>query len=156
MPARDLIRALRLQPHPEGGWYREFYRSGMRVNGPAGERCALTGIYYLLERGQVSRWHTVQADETWSYYGGAPLELITYDPRTQQPARRVLGGVGAHEPAAVVPADVWQAAISCGEYSLVSCLVAPGFEFEDFRFVAALPDHDVHFAHHLKDLAHLL
>lgn len=156
-PARDLIEKLALKPHPEGGWYRELYRSRMRVTGPSGARAALTTIYYLLERGQVSRWHVVGADEIWHFYHGDPLELYGYDRDSQVATRQVLDRpTDGREPVAIMPAGVWQAARSLGDYSLVGCSVAPGFEFTDFRLVADLPHHESHFAGPLEKLRDLL
>jgi predicted cupin superfamily sugar epimerase len=174
--AADLVSKLALQPHPEGGWYREIYRSPTRVETARGARSALTTIYYLLERNQLSRWHVVQADEIWHFYGGAPLELLAYTPDTRAFERRVLGHVGAaaaeHGVAgtasalaatadgaisvSVIPTGVWQAARSLGEYSLVGCTVGPGFEFADFQFVSALPSHADHFRGDLAPFASLL
>jgi uncharacterized protein len=157
MQARDLIEKLSLKPHPEGGWYRETYRSRMRVAGPHGERCALTTIYYLLERGQVSRWHVVGSDEIWHFYHGAPLELFAYDPDSQVATRQVLDQpADGREPVGVIAAGVWQAARSLGDYSLLGCSVAPGFEFGDFRLVAALAHHEPHFVGPLQALRDLL
>jgi len=158
---RDLVDKLALQPHPEGGWYREIYRSPTRVETARGSRSAITTIYYLLERHQLSRWHIVQADELWHFYAGAPLELLEYDPTSRKLVRHMLGYVEAMPTlgatsVAVIPAGVWQAARSVGEYSLVGCTVGPGFEFEDFRFVTALSDHEAHFIGELAELAHLL
>jgi predicted cupin superfamily sugar epimerase len=93
--AADLVRELELQPHPEGGWYREIYRSPGRVETARGSRSAVTTIYYLLEANQLSRWHVVQADELWHFYGGAPLELLAYTPGTRTFERRLLGPVSA-------------------------------------------------------------
>src|SRR5882724_3401397 len=95
--AADLVTKLALQPHPEGGWYREIYRSPTRVETARGSRAALTTIYYLLEQSQLSRWHVVQADELWHFYAGAPLELLAYTPTTRKFERNVLGYVGAAE-----------------------------------------------------------
>jgi uncharacterized protein len=92
--AADLVRKLALQPHPEGGWYREIFRSPTRVETARGLRSALTTIYYLLEQNQLSRWHVVQADEVWHFYAGAPLELVAYVPDTRAVERHVLGHVG--------------------------------------------------------------
>jgi predicted cupin superfamily sugar epimerase len=157
MHARDIITKLSLQPHPEGGWFREIYRSSERVRGPNGERSAVTTIYYLLEQGQISRWHVVGADETWHFYQGAPLELLAYDASSQALTKHLLDTPGgASEPVAVVRAGVWQAALSQGAYSLLGCTVAPGFEFADFRFVSSLADHQRHFAHALSGWEHLL
>ena len=182
--AADLVRELGLQPHPEGGWYREIYRSPTRVATARGARSALTTIYYLLEASQLSRWHVVQADELWHFYDGAPLELLAYDPGAREFERRVLGPVNAvsstgvaHAPAvarapaagagltaahpaatpvSVIPIGVWQAARSLGPYTLVGCTVGPGFEFADFQFVSALPSHAEHFSGELAPYANLL
>lgn len=98
--AADLVTQLALQPHPEGGWYREIYRSPVVVQTARGARSALTTIYYLLESTQVSRWHVVQADELWHFYAGAPLELLAYAPGSRKFERRVLGPVDADSSAA--------------------------------------------------------
>jgi uncharacterized protein len=165
MSAADLITKLALQPHPEGGWYREIYRSPTRVETARGSRSALTTIYYLLERGQLSRWHVVQADELWHFDGGAPLELFEYDPASRRLARHVLGpvtgggavpGTSATTSVAVIPAGIWQAARSLGTYSLVGCTVGPGFDFADFQFVSDSPSRADHFTGDLAPLASLL
>jgi uncharacterized protein len=146
MQTRALVDKLGLEPHPEGGWYREIYRSSERVQTPRGSRAAITMIYYVLERNQVSRWHVVAADEIWHFYEGSPLELLAYDPDASALARSLLGGTGEdHERVAVIRKGIWQAARSLGDFSLVGCSVGPGFEFEDFRFVADLPGHRAHF-----------
>ena len=155
--AAELIERLGLQPHPEGGWFREVHRAAARVGTERGSRSALTTIYYLLERGQISRWHVVSSDEIWHFYGGAPLELLVYDTGIRTLQRRVLAPASAdHEPIGIVRAGEWQAARSLGEYSLVGCNVGPGFEFEDFRFVAALPGHEAHFSGELAACSFLL
>ena len=157
MSAGEIVRELRLIAHPEGGWYRELHRSTIRVGTDNGPRSALTTIYYLLERGQTSRWHVVESDEVWHFYRGAPLELLAYEPKTRALTRRVLGNPDAHHaPVDTIPAGVWQAARSLGEYSLMGCTVGPGFEFSDFRLVAALGDHGEHFTGELAPLASLL
>ena len=161
--ARHLVDKLALQPHPEGGWYREVYRSPTRVQTARGPRSAITTIYYLLERHQLSRWHVVQADELWHFYGGAPLELLEYDPTSRKLVSHVLDHVAAASPGApgavcvgVIPTGVWQAARSRGEYSLVGCTVGPGFEFADFQFTSDLPSHADHFKGDLAAFAGLL
>jgi uncharacterized protein len=155
--AAELVNKLALQPHPEGGWYRELYRSPTRVETAHGSRSALTTIYYLLEQNQLSRWHVVQADELWHFYGGAPLELLAYSALSRKLTRHVLGEVTAGATSvAVIPTDVWQAARSLGEYTLVGCTVGPGFEFADFQFVSELPSHRGHFAGDLAAFADLL
>lgn len=155
--SRRIIERLALAPHPEGGWYREVHRSSVRVHTPTGARPALTTIYYLLERGEVGRWHVVDADEVWHFYAGAPLELLAYEPHTRKLTRQELGSpAGAHEAVGVIGAGIWQAARSLGAYSLVGCSVGPGFEYRGFQFVSSLPDHEHHFAGPLKALADLL
>jgi predicted cupin superfamily sugar epimerase len=155
--ASALITRLGLQPHPEGGWYREVFRSAQRVSSGARERAALTTIYYLLERGQWSRWHVVASDEPWHFHSGAPLELHVYEPSQRLLGTHRLGdAAGGAEALCAVPAGHWQAARSLGGYSLVSCDVGPGFEFADFRLIASLPDHVGHFSGPLAALRALL
>lgn len=145
--ASALIARLGLKAHPEGGWYREVHRSSQRIDAGRGSRAAITSIYYLLEQSQLSRWHVVTSDEIWHFHAGAPLELLVYEPEARLLRRRLLGvPSGEAEPIGIVRASEWQAARSLGAWSLVGCDVGPGFEFEDFRFVAALPGHDSHFA----------
>src|SRR5688572_8060859 len=111
MKAEDLIKTLQLAPHPEGGWYREIYRSADRVQRGDQSRSATTAIYYLLERQQLSRWHVVDADEIWHFYAGAPLELLAYDPSSRRLTRHVLNTPdGAATPIGIIPTGVWQAA----------------------------------------------
>ena len=140
----ELIARYRLEPHPEGGWYRELHRSTEPVRRGDGEsRDALTLILFLLEGGAVSRWHRVAgADESWHAIAGDPLELLTLPPEGGQPSRRLLGFSLADptlEPVAVVPAGQWQAARSLGRWTLVSCCVGPGFSFSDFALLAEQP-----------------
>lgn len=132
--ARELIRLLDLSPHPEGGFYREAYRASA---GP-GLRPAGTAIYFLLAAGQASRWHRVDADEAWHFYEGGPLELLWED---RELVRVTLGSVDGERarPLAVVPAGRWQAARPLGDYALVGCTVAPGFDFRGFALLADDP-----------------
>ena len=154
MQNRALTGKLDLKPHPEGGWYREIYRSGDCVQTTRGVRSAITMIYYLLERSQIARWHVVDADEIWHFYEGSPLELLAYDPEARSLVRCVLGSTSEdHERAAVIRRGVWQAARSLGDFSLVGCSVGPGFEFGDFQFVATLSAHVAHFDGELAPLA---
>ena len=137
--ARELVQALGLAPHPEGGFYRELFRSPLRVRGEGGERSALTVIHFLLPAGARSALHRVQgADEAWHFVEGDPLELAWF---TEAGETRVRLGAPAHGglPVAVVPAGAWQAARPRGAYALVSCDVAPGFEFADFALLRDLP-----------------
>lgn len=134
--AADLTRILSLQPHPEGGAYRETWRSPA----PAGVRPASTTIYYLLEAGGLSRWHRVDADEIWTHLEGGPLELWTWT-EGRDPERRVLGPADAAgtRPVAVVPAGCWQGARATAGYVLSGCTVAPAFEFKGFTLLAEHP-----------------
>lgn len=155
--AADLVARLRLEPHPEGGWYREVHRSTELIQTKRGPRSALTSIYFLLEARQKSRWHVVDSDELWHHVGGAPLELVTYSPESKAIHHAVLGAPNeAREPTGVARAGVWQAARSLGAYSLVACDVAPGFDFEDFRFVSGIAGHEQHFSGELADFVDLL
>ena len=129
--AEEIIRSLRLEPHPEGGHYRETFRDPAT---DAHGRSVSTSIYYLLRTGELSRWHRVDACEVWHWYGGATLELRLY--RDGTPVERVLLGTDLDAgavPQAVVPAGVWQSAGSLGEFTLVGCTVAPGFLFAGFE-----------------------
>jgi predicted cupin superfamily sugar epimerase len=157
MNARGLIERLQLQPHPEGGWFREIHRATQTVTTNRGTRSALTTIYYLLERHQLSRWHVVQSDEIWHFYAGAPLELIVYDPATRACNPTVIDvPTTEREPVGIVRAGEWQAARSLGDYSLVGCNVGPGFDFADFQFVSALDGYADHFTGQLTQYRDLL
>lgn len=134
MTAEEVVRLLGLVPHPEGGFYGETFRAPA----PAGERGASTAIYYLLPEGEVSAWHrVVDADEVWHYYAGGPLELTLSDGRERSAV--ILGPdlAAGQRPQAVVPAGVWQTARALGEWTLVGCTVAPGFQFASFEMAPA-------------------
>jgi len=138
--AASLIATLGLQPHPEGGFYREIFRSAAYVT-PAderGPRAALTTIYFLLPKGAVSRWHRVTSDEVWHLYEGGPLELLELDASGQDLVRHRLApiGAGADAPVHTTAAGVWQAARPLADYALMGCTVGPGFDFADFRLLA--------------------
>jgi predicted cupin superfamily sugar epimerase len=133
-----LAEQLDLQPHPEGGWYRETYRAAHTINpeGYAGERATATAIYFLLRPGEESAWHVVKSDELWFFHAGGPLTLrLGGDGPSPGEATEITLGVGAgREPQVLIPAGVWQAAAPAGdEFVLVSCVVSPGFDFADFR-----------------------
>jgi uncharacterized protein len=139
--AEELIRQLALKPHPEGGFYRETFRSAARVAvAQRPERSALTSIYFLLAAGGFSAWHRVTSDEVWHWHEGEPLELLLAAPDFSSVQRHRLGPVGSSiEPVVTVPAHWWQAARPLGNYALCGCTVAPGFEFEDFSFLRDQP-----------------
>ena len=137
--AKALIEALRLVPHPEGGWYRETWRA------PAaeGERAGATAILFLLEAHQRSHWHRVDATEVWLWHAGDPL-LLSLAVGDEGPLREVRLGpdvLADDSPQYVIAPDEWQAAAALpgrAGYSLVSCIVTPGFEFAGFTL--APPD----------------
>jgi predicted cupin superfamily sugar epimerase len=134
LTAQDVIFTLKMERHPEGGWYAQTF---VDVGGESG-RAQSTAIYYLLEAGERSHWHKVDAVEVWHYYAGAALELQLSDGVTTDP--HVLGSdlAAGQRPQVVVPRDVWQAAKTLGDWTLVGCTVAPGFEFSGFEL--APPD----------------
>lgn len=141
--AAELIRDLQLSPHPEGGFYREVFRSAATVQ-PADRRparSALTTIYFLLSHGTRSRWHRVDSDEVWHLYEGGPIELFVAPPDVATLRRIVLGPALASDgPMFTVPAGWWQAARPIGTYALAGCTVGPGFDFGDFVLVDQVPD----------------
>ncbi len=138
----ELIRRFDLQAHPEGGFFRETYRSDARVlrDGPGDTRSASTAIYYLLADGAHSAWHRIRSDEVWHFYAGEPLLVHVLDEAGQLRSHR-LGNALTHAGAvfqAVVPAGLWFAA-ECADpasYALVGCTVAPGFEFSEFEIAS--------------------
>jgi uncharacterized protein len=131
MTAEQIIELLNLQPHPEGGHFIETFRDAAA----AGARAASTAIYFLLMRGERSHWHRIHAAEVWHYYAGAPLELEVADTDEGPICRLRLGSdfSAGERPQAVVPRHAWQAARSLGDWTLVGCTVAPGFEFAGFE-----------------------
>ena len=137
--AEELIPTLRLQHHPEGGYYREIWRAEIAVEPTDGRsrRAALTVIYFLLPAGAVGRWHRIRSDEVWQHCEGAPLELLQLPPDGRRLHRVRLGPLASEQmPVHSVPAGWWQAAQSLGSYTLVCCTVAPGFEFSDFELLS--------------------
>ena len=131
LTATDMVRLLDLKPHPEGGHFRETFRDTRAVEGG---RAASTAIYYLLARGERSHWHRTDAAEVWNWYAGAPLRL-DIAPETEARERVTLGSdlAAGERPQWVVPAHAWQAAETLGEWTLVGCTVAPGFDFAQFE-----------------------
>lgn len=134
--ARRIITQLGLGPHPEGGWYRRTWAR----SGEWDARPAATAILFLLEAGQSSAWHRVDADEIWFWHAGAPIELRILD-ETMPPGRQVRLGPDVLEgqsPQECVPAGHWQAAAAGAGYGLVSCVVVPGFRFSGFTLADAV------------------
>jgi hypothetical protein len=153
------IRQLGLERHPEGGWYRETYRSSGSYDfgaaSPFGSpRSFATSIYYLLEQGDRSRLHRINSDELWYFHAGSPLEVHLF-PETGTPSSFTLGdspddGQMLHSwvPAGCSFGACMKEPAAEGDFSLVSCVVAPGFDFRDFSFTSKeelidrFPDHD--------------
>ncbi|WP_396593859.1 cupin domain-containing protein [Brevundimonas sp. R86498] len=132
MTAAEVIALLDLQPHPEGGYYRETFRDPRTVEG----RSVGTAIYFLLAEGEASHWHRVDATEIWHFHAGAPLELRIAGTAAQT---LVLGNdlLAGERPQAVVQSGAWQAARPLGTWTLVSCTVSPGFDFAGFELAPA-------------------
>jgi predicted cupin superfamily sugar epimerase len=130
LSATEVIARLQLAPHPEGGHYREMFRDSRKV---AGGRAASTAIYFLLARGERSHWHRVDAVEVWHFYAGSALELQISDEHGHRSLHLGPDLRGGGAPQAVVAAGAWQAAASLGDWTLVGCTVAPGFDFAGFE-----------------------
>ena len=136
--AARIIEKLGLAPHPEGGWYRQTW-AGPDLYG----RASGTAILFLLQRGERSHWHRVDATEIWLYHAGAPL-MLSLAASEQGPAQDLVLGpdfTKGHAPQRLVPPHHWQAARSTGDWTLVSCTVSPGFDFAGFTL--APPGFDI-------------
>lgn len=134
-----IIEKYQLVPHPEGGYYSEVYRSEQEVTSLAvsENRDAVTHIYFLLKKGQFSRFHKVHHDEIWNFYEGSPLKIIEFNGKKIE--EKFIGKeTGSY--VSVVKGGIFQAAESTGLYTLVGCTVAPGFDFKDFSFITDEPD----------------
>lgn len=136
MPS-PLIDALGLEPHPEGGWFRETFRAGEVVETSDGRvRSTATLILFLLQAGESSAWHRVASDEIWlAHIGEVTLELGGRGPEPVAEERSVVGTdvEAGQSPQVLVPAGTWQRTIPSDRDALVSCLVSPGFDFADFE-----------------------
>ena len=135
LTATEVIALLELERHPEAGWYRQTFADAATE----GERHHSTAIYYLLEGGDLSAWHRVDAAEVWHWHAGSPLRLrLSHEGKVID--EHILGPdlKGAQRPQVVVPRHCWQTAKSLGEWTLVGCTVAPGFEFSGFE----MAEHD--------------
>ena len=130
-PAAEMIDRLELAPHPEGGWYRETWRSAALL---ADGRAAGTAILFLLEEGQRSHWHRVDAEEMWIHQAGAPRRLSTA--RGPTITRTLLGPAPGQSPQHLVHTMEWQSADADHGWTLVTCVVTPGFRFEGFELAA--------------------
>jgi hypothetical protein len=126
----EIIARLELRPHPEGGHYRETFRDPRT---DADGRAHSTAIHFLLARGERSHWHRIDAVEIWHYYAGSPLTLQIADEIGQRSVRLGPDLAAGEVPQAIVPALAWQAAEATGDWTLVGCTVAPGFDFAKFE-----------------------
>ncbi len=142
MGAEEIIKTLRLDRHPEGGWYRQTWIEDTAATGAQGEtevqkdapRPSGTCIYFLLRAGEASHWHRVDATEIWLYHAGAPLILSLSATDSGPALDHLLSPDLRHgRPQLIVPKDHWQAARSTGDWTLVSCTVSPGFDFSGFE-----------------------
>ncbi|MGB8399312.1 cupin domain-containing protein [Bradyrhizobium sp.] len=131
--AAEIIARLELKPHPEGGYYRETFRDGAT---DAGGRARSTAIYFLLARGQRSHWHRIDAVEVWHYYAGGALTLQIAGAGGTRSVRLGPDLAAGEVPQAIVPVHAWQSAESRGDWTLVGCTVAPGFDFATFELAA--------------------
>ena len=130
---KEIIRLLELKPHPEGGYYRETYRSSV-FSKTNPERCTSTCIYFLLTEHQRTAWHRVRYDEIYHFYSGTALEVSMIDDHGTL-TRRTLGNdiMNGQRPQLIIPGGVWQSARCNGDFSLIGCSVSPGFDFNDFE-----------------------
>jgi predicted cupin superfamily sugar epimerase len=152
----SIISRLGLAPHPEGGHYKEVYRSPMRISANGRERSAVTTIYYFLRKGEISRWHVVQSDEIWHAYAATDFELLDYNPITRQVKSLTFGADnGPMDWVHAVPAGNWQAAVA-RKPALMGCTVAPGFDFADFSLVRNVAGHEKAFEGELREWRGLL
>jgi predicted cupin superfamily sugar epimerase len=130
LSAEEVIRLLDLKPHPEGGYYRETFRDSRTIDG---KRAASTAIYFLLARGERSHWHRVDAVETWHWHAGATLLLRINAGKGMETIRLGPDIANGERPQGIVSTHAWQAAETTGNWTLVGCTVAPGFEFSGFE-----------------------
>ena len=163
MTARQLINDYALQPHPEGGWYKETYKSSETIPAAAlperfnGSRSMSTAIYFLLEQGNFSAFHRIKSDECWHFYAGDPLEVYVLHNDSRLEIIRLGGDAGNGQLFQhVVPANCWFASrpASNAAYSFVGCTVAPGFDFEDFEMakVGELAKQFPQYEHMIREL----
>lgn len=137
-----IIRNYGLMPHPEGGFFKEIYRSAEKFETPYGMRSAATSIYYLLTGSSKSHLHKIKSDEIWHFYRGAVLRLVLFDEKSKQFKEILLSNQinVEHVCQFVVPAGIWMAAELCVDdiesYSLMGCTVSPGFDFNDFEMAS--------------------
>lgn len=135
MRVKELVRTFELEQHPEGGWYKEVYRSTLEHSTKHGERNLLTSIYFLLSSENQSHFHKIESDEIWFYHEGSPLSVHTITPDGEYKILKVgLNLENGEQPQVLVPkGTIFGSTVDePNSYSFVSCAVAPGFDFEDF------------------------
>lgn len=129
-----IIEHYNLQPHPEGGFFAETYRSKLEIKTPQGVRSSSTAIMFLITKESISHFHRLTSDEGWHFYGGDPLRLLQINQEGELIETTIGPDISkGHRYQHIVPAGDWFASTSYGEYSLVGCTVSPGFDFEDFE-----------------------
>lgn len=130
----EIVKHYNLEPHPEGGFFAETYRSSQTYQTAAGERSASTAIMFLITKDSISHFHRLTSDEGWHFYGGSPLKLLELTPHGDL-NEIVIGSdfKAGQKLQHIVPAGNWFASTSFGDYSLVGCTVSPGFDFSDFE-----------------------
>ena len=135
LTADEIVHILKLQPHPEGGAFRETYRSPILAQTDA-PHSVCTAIYFLIRKDKATAWHRVKNDEIYHFYYGAPVELSLID-TSGKLSKHILGTdvKNGERPQIIIPANDWQSARSLGEYSLFGCTVSPGFDFNDFELI---------------------
>ena len=138
---KELIALHRMRPHPEGCFFVEVFRSENQVDpqDDRSKRSAITAILFLMPAGDISRFHRVRSDEVWSHLEGAPVRQISLSPDLDEMNGFELSSSNDGQPLRVIPADWWQASVSMGSFSLVSCTVGPGFDFDDFEMACNSP-----------------
>lgn len=143
--AQEIIKNLKLEPHPEGGYYREIYRSTQVIPGDSwiprrsSPRVSATSIYFLLNKSQVSKWHRLKSDELWFYHSGNPILIHTFNHQGEYHAVHLgMDLLQGQRPQVLIPAGTIFGAelMDKQSYSLIGCLVSPGFEFSDFELVS--------------------
>lgn len=156
MRVDELITKYSMQKHPEGGYFTETYRSEMLIESPVNKqlRSAVTDIYFLLTKGEISRFHKVKHDEIWHFYEGAPLKLIKYD--GEKVVEHLIGPDCPEGYKVVIPGGIYQAAVPQGEYCLMGCTVAPGFDFADFSFLADFEEERINLEKKYPEFKYLL
>lgn len=149
--AKQYVESLDLEPHPEGGYYKETYRSEVEISAPGfdGLRNISTGIYYLLEKGSFSAFHRIKSDEMWHFYDGACLSVYMIDEKGEMDILRLGRNIDKGETLqAVVPAGRWFASrVEVAGFALVGCTVSPGFDFKDFEMASREELMDAYPAH---------